>query len=121
MIDDDMTDSLMDEMWEDPQDVPLMLTNNSRLGHQNMLLGLGRESSVDSPKNSLIRLQSGLFPASGLYPQYPTLASVAALASLHDDQDQWHSNLFSAASSPSLIQASSRYMCIIFGDISKYF
>jgi len=114
MIDeaDDVTDNLMDEMWEDPQDIPLMLTNNSRLGHQNLLLGLGRESSVDSPKTSLIRLQPGLchFPTSGLshYPHYPTLASVAALASLHDDQDQWHSNLFSAASSPSLIQSSSR-------------
>jgi len=114
MIDeaDDVTDNLMDEMWEDPQDIPLMLTNNSRLGHQNLLLGLGRESSVDSPKTSLIRLQAGLchFPTSGLshYPHYPTLASVAALASLHDDQDQWHSNLFSAASSPSLIQSSSR-------------
>lgn len=116
MIDeaDDVTDNLMDEMWEDPQDIPLMLTNNSRLGHQNLLLGLGRESSVDSPKTSLIRLQPGLchFPTSGLshYPHYPTLASVAALASLHDDQDQWHSNLFSAASSPSLIQSSSRYV-----------
>ena len=59
----DMT-SNMDDMWEDPvlgsplmmtrSDVPLMLSQS----RHNMMIGLGalgRESSVDSPKNSLIR------------------------------------------------------------------
>ena len=63
---DDVSITPMDDMWEDP--VPLMLTSNTRhevplmlsQSRHNMMLGLGalglgRESSVDSPKNSLIR------------------------------------------------------------------
>ena len=79
----------LEDMWEDPllaSDIPLMLATKAGL----YSLGLGRESSVDSPGASL-RL------GPGLQPQYHG-----------EDQDQWHSNLFSAASSPSLMQSSSR-------------
>ena len=75
-------DEALEDMWEDPlltSEIPLMLATKAGL----YSLGLGRESSVDSPGASL-----------GLYHG--------------EDQDQWHSNLFSAASSPSLVQ-SSRY------------
>lgn len=70
----------LEDMWEDPllaSEIPLMLATKAGL----YSLGLGRESSVDSPGASL-RLYHG------------------------EDQDQWHSNLFSAASSPSLVQSS---------------
>merc|ERR1712107_75230 len=70
-------------------DVPLMLSQS----RHNMMIGLGalgRESSVDSPKNSLIRLNSFFY------------------SGLQDDQETWNSNLFSAASSPSLVQQRSR-------------
>ena len=99
VVDDEMSSSLMEDMWEDPlleSQVPLMLSSSRlRLNplHHHMMYDLGRESCVDSPRNSLIRL--------GLNNIY--------LPQLHDDQDQWQSNLFSAASSPSLIQSSSRY------------
>ena len=77
----------LEEMWEDPllapEDIPLMLATRAGL----YSLGLGRESSVDSPGASL-RLA---------HAQYGG-----------EDQDTWASNLFSAASSPSLIQSSSR-------------
>ena len=79
----------LEDMWEDPllaSDIPLMLATKAGL----YSLGLGRESSVDSPGASL-RL------GPGLQNQYHG-----------EDQDQWHSNLFSAASSPSLMQSSSR-------------
>ena len=72
----------MEDMWEDPlmaSEIPLMLATKAGL----YSFGLGRESSVDSPGASL-----------GHYHG--------------EDQDQWHSNLFSAASSPSLVQSSSR-------------
>ena len=48
-----------------------------------------RESCVDSPKPSLVRLNNSLY-----------------LPVLQDDQDQWQSNLFSVASSPSLVPSS---------------
>ena len=78
------------EMWEDPLHVnnfPLMLSG-ARYGQANLLLGL-RESCVDSPKPSLVRLNSSLY-----------------LPVLQEDQDQWQSNLFSVASSPSLVPSS---------------
>ena len=78
------------EMWEDPLHVnnfPLML-GGARYGQTNLLLGL-RESCVDSPKPSLVRLNNSLY-----------------LPALQADQDQWQSNLFSVASSPSLVPSS---------------
>ena len=76
----------MEDMWEDPlmaSEIPLMLATKSGL----YSLVLGRESSVDSPGASL-RLTHAQSEYHG------------------EDQDQWHSNLFSAASSPSLVQSS---------------
>ena len=70
----------MEDMWEDPlmaSEIPLMLATKAGL----YSFGLGRESSVDSPGASLGHYHGG-------------------------DQDQWHNNLFSAASSPSLVQSS---------------
>ena len=81
-------DEALEDMWEDPlltSDIPLMLATKTGL----YSLGLGRESSVDSPGASL-RLTHAQSEYHG------------------EDQDQWHSNLFSAASSPSLVQSSSR-------------
>ena len=80
----------LDDMWEDSLHVsnfPLMLSG-ARYGQHNMLVGL-RESCVDSPRTSLVRLNSLYFP--------PVL---------QEDQDQWQSNLFSVASSPSLVPSS---------------
>ena len=82
----------LEEMWEDPllvSEVPLMLAPApASRGHYSLVLRpqLGRETSVDSP--GLIRLHPVFCP---------------------EDQDQWHSNLFSSlaasASSPSLVQS----------------
>lgn len=82
-------DEGLEDMWEDPvltaSEIPLMLATKAGL----YSLGLGRESSVDSPGPSSLRL--------------------AHAQTYHgEDQDLWHSNLFSAASSPSLVQSSSR-------------
>ena len=85
----------LEEMWEDPlgvQEVPLMLAPApASRGHYSLVLRpqLGRESSVDSPRaEHLVRLHPVFCP---------------------EDQDLWHSNLFSSlaasASSPSLVQS----------------
>ena len=82
-------DEALEDMWEDPlltSEIPLMLATKAGL----YSLGLGRESSVDSPGTSL------------------RLAHAQTAAYHGEDQDLWHSNLFSAASSPSLVQSSSR-------------
>ena len=96
----------LEDMWEEPLHVssfPLMLSG-ARYGQHNMLMGL-RESCVDSPRTSLVRLNSLYYPV------------------LQDDQETWQSNLFSAASSPSLVHSSrstSRSQIILTFNILVY-